>query len=50
VVEQAGLDFVDVHGAGFPFFNAYKLVVLLRGKALARDASVNAPPRGWSSS
>jgi hypothetical protein len=44
VVEQAGLDVVDVHGAGFPFFNAYKLVVLLRGKALMRDASVNAPP------
>ncbi len=44
VVEQAGLDVVDVHGTGFPFFNAYKLVVLLRGKALMRDVSVNAPP------
>lgn len=43
VVEQAGLDVVDVHGAGFPFFNAYKLVLLLRGKALVRDASANSP-------
>jgi SAM-dependent methyltransferase len=43
VVEQAGLDVVDVHGAGFPFFNAYKFAVLLRGKALARDVSVSAP-------
>jgi SAM-dependent methyltransferase len=43
VIEQAGLDVMDVHGAGFPFFNAYKFVVLLRGNALARDVSVSAP-------
>lgn len=35
---EAGLDVVDVRGAGFPFFNAYRLVVLARGSKLIEDA------------
>jgi histidinol-phosphate phosphatase family protein len=37
VLDQAGLEIDDVTGTGFPFFNLYKVVVLLRGKALTRD-------------
>jgi D-glycero-D-manno-heptose 1,7-bisphosphate phosphatase len=44
VLDQAGLEVDDVSGTGFPFFNLYKLVVLLRGKALVRDASSTAEP------
>jgi hypothetical protein len=28
---------VAVQGAGFPFFNLYKMVVVLRGKRVAQD-------------
>ncbi len=44
VLHQAGLDVEQARGTGFPFFNLYKLVVLLRGKALVRDASTTAEP------
>ncbi len=44
VLQEAGLDVEHVSGTGFPFFNLYKLVVLLRGKALVRDASRTAEP------
>lgn len=47
VLEQAGLEVDHVTGTGFPFFNFYKLVVLLRGEALARELAVasNEPSR-----
>jgi SAM-dependent methyltransferase len=47
VLEQAGLEVDDVTGTGFPFFNLYKLIVLLRGKALTRDlaATSNEPSK-----
>lgn len=37
LVEGAGYQSERVEGAGFPFFNLYKLVVIMRGKRLARD-------------
>ncbi len=44
VLREAGLEVEKVSGTGFPFFNLYKLVVLLRGKALVRDASRSTEP------
>ena len=44
VLEQAGLDVEHVRGTGFPFFNLYKLVVLLAGEALVHDASSASEP------
>ncbi len=35
----AGLEVADLRGAGFPFFNAYRLVVVARGAALIKDAA-----------
>ena len=34
---EAGYQAVSVDGAGFPFFNLYKLVVVLRGDSLVQD-------------
>lgn len=36
---EAGFEVESVHGAGFPFFNLYRLLVVLRGKKLVADAS-----------
>ena len=44
VLQQAGLEVEYVSGTGFPFFNLYKLVVLLRGKALVQDVASTAEP------
>lgn len=35
--ESAGFEVIDVRGAGFPFFNLYKLAVLMRGTKVADD-------------
>jgi trans-aconitate methyltransferase len=35
----AGLDPVEVYGAGFPFFNLYRLVVIARGKKVIDDVA-----------
>jgi SAM-dependent methyltransferase len=35
--EIAGFEVLDVRGAGFPFFNLYKLAVLMRGAKVADD-------------
>jgi SAM-dependent methyltransferase len=37
LLEESGLVVEEVYRAGFPFFNLYKLIVLLRGKALIAD-------------
>ncbi len=37
VVEAGGFDRVEVQRAGFPFFDLYRLIVLLRGKHLIAD-------------
>jgi SAM-dependent methyltransferase len=39
----AGYEPVEVRGAGFPFFNLYKLVVVLRGRRLAQDVDQARP-------
>jgi hypothetical protein len=38
-LREAGLDVADLRGAGFPFFNVYRLVVVARGKRLIDDAA-----------
>jgi SAM-dependent methyltransferase len=37
LLEESGIHVVSVDAAGFPFFNLYRLVVLLRGKRLIGD-------------
>jgi hypothetical protein len=37
-LRDAGLDVSDLRGAGFPFFNVYRLAVVARGKKLIDDA------------
>ena len=37
VIRDAGLEPAAVRGAGFPFFNLYRLLVVLRGRALIKD-------------
>jgi len=37
-LRAAGLEVAELNGAGFPFFNLYRLVVVARGEALIRDA------------
>jgi SAM-dependent methyltransferase len=39
VLRAAGLEVPDLRGAGFPFFNLYRLAVVARGRALIRDAA-----------
>jgi hypothetical protein len=38
MVQDAGYCVEVAHAAGFPFFNAYKLAVVLRGKKVLQDA------------
>jgi SAM-dependent methyltransferase len=38
-LEGAGLYVEDLRGAGFPFFNLYRLAVVARGEALIKDAA-----------
>lgn len=48
VLEQAGYSVDSVRLSGFPFFNAYRLTVILRGRRLAMDiaeTSGNGPGR-----
>jgi SAM-dependent methyltransferase len=44
----AGFEAIDVRGAGFPFFNLYRLTVIARGQALVTDvASAGDAPLPW---
>lgn len=45
VLETSGFEILAVRRAGFPFFNLYKLVVLLRGRALVADLDRDSPAR-----
>jgi 2-polyprenyl-3-methyl-5-hydroxy-6-metoxy-1,4-benzoquinol methylase len=38
-LRDAGFEVEDLRGAGFPFFNLYRLAVVARGKKLIEDAS-----------
>ena len=39
LLEDAGLEVAALDGAGFPFFNLYRLTVIARGRKLVADAS-----------
>jgi SAM-dependent methyltransferase len=39
MLRDAGLDVLDLRGAGFPFFNLYRLAVVARGKKLIEDVA-----------
>jgi hypothetical protein len=41
LLESAGYSVREVKMAGFPFFNLYRLVVLLRGSRLIQDAEAS---------
>ena len=43
-LQSAGLEVADLRGAGFPFFNAYRLVVVARGESLIKDAASDGRP------
>jgi 2-polyprenyl-3-methyl-5-hydroxy-6-metoxy-1,4-benzoquinol methylase len=43
VLEKSGFEVLVLRRAGFPFFNLYKLVVLLRGRALIADLDRDSP-------
>jgi hypothetical protein len=45
VLEQAGFIVERSARAGFPFFNIYRLIVLLRGERLVHDAARGAGTR-----
>jgi SAM-dependent methyltransferase len=40
-LRAAGLDVADLRGAGFPFFNLYRLAVIARGEKLIQDAAAD---------
>jgi 2-polyprenyl-3-methyl-5-hydroxy-6-metoxy-1,4-benzoquinol methylase len=39
VIRDAGLELLSLSGAGFPFFNLYRLTVVARGAGLIRDVA-----------
>jgi len=43
VLEGAGFQVSALHGAGFPFFNLYRLTVVARGKKLISDIDAERP-------
>lgn len=45
ILEQAGYSVQRIYLAGFPFFNLYRLLVIMRGGRLARDVETNAAGR-----
>lgn len=49
VIESSGLSGSLVYGAGFPFFNLYRLMVVARGDALIRDVDLAGGGKlGWA--
>ncbi|MBK6696390.1 MAG: class I SAM-dependent methyltransferase [Myxococcales bacterium] len=47
-LQSAGFDVESVNMAGFPFFNAYRLLVILRGKKLVKDVESGEMGKGGS--
>jgi SAM-dependent methyltransferase len=43
LLKEAGLEVRTLHGAGFPFFNLYRLTVVARGQKLINDAGGELP-------
>lgn len=48
LMETAGYAVEAVRGAGFPFFNLYRLVVIARGRRLVTDADQSGPTMPWT--
>jgi 2-polyprenyl-3-methyl-5-hydroxy-6-metoxy-1,4-benzoquinol methylase len=48
LLREAGYIPEHVTGAGFPFFNLYRCLVILRGKKLISDVSVQANHTSWA--
>jgi 2-polyprenyl-3-methyl-5-hydroxy-6-metoxy-1,4-benzoquinol methylase len=49
VIAESGLEAALVYGAGFPFFNLYRLMVVARGNALIDDLDVaDGGKLGWA--
>ena len=49
VIGSSGLDPAVVRGAGFPFFNLYRLFVVMRGKSLIKDIDqAGGKPLPWA--
>jgi hypothetical protein len=48
MARQTGYEPIEVRGAGFPFFNVYKLLVILRGRRLVHDLDEERPISGVS--
>jgi SAM-dependent methyltransferase len=46
LLEGSGFQVRTLHGAGFPFFNLYRLTVIARGKKLIADAQGGGGPDG----
>jgi SAM-dependent methyltransferase len=42
LLQEAGLEVIDVWGAGFPFFNLYRAMVIARGERLVKDVRSDA--------
>ena len=45
---RAGLEVEGIEAAGFPVFNLYKLLVIVRGKRLIADAAASASRTSWA--
>lgn len=43
IIRETGLEVESLHGAGFPFFNLYRLMVVARGRKLIDDVSTQHP-------
>lgn len=48
IIDRAGLETVAVFRAGFPFFNLYRLTVILRGSSLIDDVSAQSQGKAGS--
>jgi SAM-dependent methyltransferase len=48
LITEAGLTLDSLDAAGFPFFNVYKSLVWLRGRALVDDVASDVPPSGFA--
>jgi len=48
LIEAAGYGVEAVRGAGFPFFNLYRLVVVARGRRLVADADQTGAAMPWT--
>jgi trans-aconitate methyltransferase len=48
LIRSAGLVPEQISGVGFPFFNLYRMTVILRGESLIEDARAEATQMSWA--